>query len=277
MEATTLNIKHFSDYRDFLTAHFAVKKSANPNWSYGLWAKRLGLKATSSLTKIMNNEREPGDQIIEKLNSYFSFDSVQASYFSDLIRLSKIKDDPRLSMMVMERMGREHPDARLRVIDDKSFEIISHWFCMAIREMVRLKDFNEDPNWIKSRLSFEVLTTEIEKALSDMLHQGLIKRSSTGKLVTSNGLLHTTNDVASEAIKKYHEQMLDKAKVSLRQVAVDKREFSAQTLTINTAKLPEAKELIREFKAKFTRLLEEQQGDETYQIQIQFFPITKRV
>lgn len=274
MEAQNLNIKHFGSYRDFLKSHFESKRSQNSNWSYGVWAKRLDLKATSSLTKIINGEREPGEEISTKLVQYFNFDSVDESYFNDLVRLSKIKNDPRLKMMLMERMGREHPDARLHIMTDKSFAIICNWFCLTIREMVKLSDFNEDPLWIKNRLMFDVSVDEIRQAIKDLLHQGLLKRDSEGKLVTSDGLLHTTNDIASEGIKRYHEQMLEHAKASLRKVNVNQREFTAETLTINTSSIPEAKEMIREFKAKFARLFEEYEGDETYQFQIQLFPLT---
>lgn len=108
-----------------------------------------------------------------------------------------------------------------------------------------------------------------------MLHQGLLKRNKEGKLVTSSGLLHTTNDVASEAIKQYHEQMLENAKSALRKVSVEEREFTAEMMTIDKNKLPEIKEFIREFKAKFVRVFEEQKGSEAYQFQVQFFPLTK--
>ncbi len=36
-----------------------------------------------------------------------------------------------------------------------------------------------------------------------------------------------------------------------------------------------AKELIRDFKKKFEKLMEEETGDRVYQIQIQLFPLTK--
>lgn len=275
MEATLeLNIKEFIDYRTFLKSFFELKKSQTPSFSYGMWANRLGLKATSSLTKIINGEREPGAEITSKMIRFFHFDSVEVQYFNDLIRLSKIKDDPRLKMMLMERMGREHPDARLFVMDDRSVEIISNWFGLTIREMVKLNDFVEDYEWIKKRLMFDVSVDEIAKAMSDLLHQGLIKRNKQDKLVVSEGLLHTTNDAASEGIKRYHEQMLDNAKKALREVSLNKREFNAETFVINEANIPEAKEFIRDFKAKFVRNFEEREGNQTYQLQIQFFPLT---
>lgn len=37
-----------------------------------------------------------------------------------------------------------------------------------------------------------------------------------------------------------------------------------------------AKEMIREFKNKFEKIMEEEDGDQVYQIQVQFFPLTKK-
>ena len=270
-----LGVKNFGDYREFLKFYFEKKKAENPNWSYGMWAKRLGLQATSSLTKIVTGDRDPGPEITSKLVQFLNFNSTEEQYFSDLIRLSKIKDDPRLRMLLMEKMGREYPDASLKVLDDRSFEIISNWFALTIREMVRLKDFVEDPVWIQKRLMFDVTVEEINTTLVNLQHQGLIKRNKEGRLVVSSGLLHTTNDVASEAIKRYHEQMLDNAKTVLRKVPVEEREFTAETFTIDISKIPEAKQFIREFKLKFTKIFEEQKGSQTYQFQVQFFPLTK--
>lgn len=269
-----INIKEYIDYRLFLKSFYDSKKTQNPHFSYGVFANRLGLKATSSLTKIINGERDPGGEITSKMIHFFGFDSVDEQYFNDLIRLSKIKDDPRLKMMIMERLGREHPDARLHLMDDRSVEIISNWFGLTIREMVKLQDFTEDAEWIKKRLMFEVSTEEINKTIQDLLYQGLLKRNKEGRLITSEGLLQTTNDVASEGIKKFHEQMLDKAKLALRAVPLHEREFTAETFVIDESKLPEAKEFIREFKKRFVRTFEEKEGKQVYQLQVQFFPLT---
>lgn len=41
--------------------------------------------------------------------------------------------------------------------------------------------------------------------------------------------------------------------------------------------MPKAKELIRKFKKDFERLLEDKDGDHVYQIQLQLFPVTKKI
>ena len=68
---------------------------------------------------------------------------------------------------------------------------------------------------------------------------------------------------------------LQEAKQAIRLIAVEDREFSASVITMNAANILKAKELIREFKDQFAQLMEEESGDGTYQIQLQFFPLTR--
>jgi uncharacterized protein (TIGR02147 family) len=272
---TQLQVKQFTDYRAFLLAHVQDCKRRNAGWTYGAFARRLGLKDTSSITKIIQGQRQPGSLITSSLIRYFQFSPRDAEYFRDLVRLQKVKADPRLTVLLLEKMGKDHPNGVLKLLDDKSFQLISHWYCTAIREMVRLDEFFEDPNWISRSLHFKVTPTEASRAIELLIQAGLLKRESSGKLSIVQGRFHTTNDISSEAIKRYHESMLDHAKTALRKFEVNDREFTAACLTMRANRFPEAKELIREFRSRFAKLLEEDGGDTTAQIQIQFFPLTK--
>ena len=124
-------------------------------------------------------------------------------------------------------------------------------------------------------LHFKVTPTEASRAIELLIEAGLLKRDPKRKIQILSGRFHTTNDISSEAIKRYHESMLDHAKAALRKFDIKDREFTAASLTMNVERFAEAKELIREFKSRFAKLLEEDAGDVTAQIQIQFFPLTK--
>lgn len=265
------------DYRDFLRKHVEEKKKTSTGWSLAVWSRSLGLNSTSSLTKVLNGEREPGDKITNSLVKYFHFNHKEENYFKDLIRLSKIKSDPRLKSVLMNQMDKLSPSEMIRLLDDKTFSIIKDWYCLAIREMVRLKDFQEDPQWIAKRLAFPVTEDQIRKTITILLQQGLITRDNEGYLQVGEGSLQTKNDKVSEAIQNYHSQMLENAKLAITTQHILEREFNAETITINQSRIPEAKEFIRKFKADFARMFEEAEGDQTYQMQIQFFSLTKEI
>lgn len=271
-----LIINQFTDYRSFLLAHVQDMKKTRRNWSCGAWAQTLGLKTTSSITKILNGERDPGQQITERLIHYFKFDSKQAQYFRDLVKLQKIKHDPRLSVLLMEKMGKDHPDCQVRIMDDKSFQVISNWYYLAVREFCRMHGFKEDPEWIAEKFLFKVTAREIVSAIKTLLALGLLVRNAKGYLCLAEGRLNTTNDISSEAIKRYHEQMLENAKHALRTLPPGEREITSTTLVMSSSNIEKAKELIRDFKSNFERLMEEDSGDQVFQIQIQLFPLTRK-
>lgn len=275
--ATEYNIHEYTDYRTFLRSYSQDMKQKKVTWSYGAFAQALKLKTTSSITKIVQGQRDAGPEITEKMISFFGFNEKQAQYFRDLVRLEKIKKDPRLSLILMEKMGKEHPDGSLKIMDDKSFLVISNWYYLALRELCRMKKFKEEPQWIANLFQFKVTARDISHAIRTLLDIGLLKRKSNGRLYVDHGRLNTTNDIASEAIKRYHEQMLENATVAIRKFSVDEREITSTSLLMSSKNIDVAKELIRDFKKKFERLMEEDSGDQVFQLQIQLFPLTKKV
>ncbi|MCO4753514.1 MAG: TIGR02147 family protein [Bacteriovoracaceae bacterium] len=269
-------VQTYTNYKAFLLSYSEDAKRQNKNWSLGVWARQLGLKDTSSITKILNGQRHPGDKLTKKLNEFFKFEHDESQYFADLVRLQKHGNDPKLCIAILERMEKLHPNAHLRIIDMSTFNLISHWYCLAIREMVRLERFKEDYEWISSKLNFKVTPKEVKKTINLLIELDLLERNSEGKLaINQHGRVHTNNDIASEAIKRYHEQTLENAKLAVRHFSTDEREFQASSFNMRRENMPKAKELIREFKSKFVKLLEEEKSDDVFQIQLQFYPITK--
>lgn len=269
-------LQTYTNYKAFLLSYSEDAKKQNKHWSFGVWARQLGLKDTSSITKILNGQRHPGEKLTQKLNAFFEFGHDESQYFADLVRLQKHGNDPKLCIAIMERMEKIHPNGHMRIIDMSTFNLISHWYCLAIREMVRLDSFREDYEWIASKLNFKVTPKEVKKTLSLLVELDLLERDSDGKLaINKHGRIHTSNDIASEAIKRYHEQTLENAKLAVRQFSTDEREFQASSFNMRRENMPKAKELIREFKSKFVKLLEEEKSDDVFQIQMQFYPITK--
>ena len=272
---TTTQVRQFTHYRAFLVAYSQERKSKDPSWSYGLWARKVGLQSTSSITKVIQGERHPGPRLVERLVHYFRFNQRDAAYFKDLVNLAKLQNDPRLAVMILEKIGKQFPDERTRILDDKTFAILAHWYSFPIREMSRMSAFMEDPEWISKKFLFKVGAREVEQAIRNLLGAGLLIRNASGQLTVAEGRVDTRNDFASEAIKRYHEQMLENAKTSLRSIPVEEREFTAATLVLRKENLPKAKQLIREFRARFAELMEEPDGDQVYQVQVQLFPLTQ--
>ena len=267
------SVHDFPDYRSFLRERYRELKKKNGKFSLGAWAKRLGMKGSSGLVMILKGQRNPGPELTESLISDLSLPQREAIYFRDLVTLEKCgsKDSPA-RFDIIERLSRMHPTKQFKSLSQEEFRAVSQWFYYAIRELVDLKDFCEDPEWIQKRLRIFVSQNDIKQALETLEKLGLLVREK-GRLryVTQ---VTSTHDIPDEGLKRFHEQMLNQAAGALRKVDVTNREISGLTFTIAKKDLPIAKELIRNLYREMTQLSRSEQ-DSVYQLEVALFPLTK--
>jgi len=275
------NLFSYSDYRSYLKSFYEDKKRANPRWTYGVWAKQMGLKDNSSIIKIIRGQRQAGPEVTKKLISYFQFTSRESMYFQDLIHLAKANKDPSLTLPILQKIKLYRHLNDFHILPEEDFRVISQWIFYALRQMSKLNDFRMDAQWISEQLLFQVTPTQVKEALDTLQKKGLLLWDSEKKCWSrGKGKLDTTDDVASEAIKRFHEGSLDNAKIILRdpQVPVVEREFDSFTLAFNSKDLASAKEYLRKVMDDFAVIYGREvvgQSDRVYQLQLQFYPLTK--
>lgn len=269
----TLCVFSYTNYRLLLSDSFQEKKRIRRSWSVRAWARSLGLAGPSMLTMIMKGARNPGEDLTTALCRQLELDEREETYFRDLVELSRYEGNDRQSVRIMERLAPQRPTGEFHQISREAFLAISRWHYYAIREMVRLPSFKEDPEWISSRLQFRISPAEVKDAIRSLIKVGLLVRRADGALAVAGGHVETTSDIADEGIKRFHEQALDNAKDSLRKHDPTLREFYGTTLAAPRDKVPQAKALIRKFHKDFCRLIEGGQSDAIYQLEIGFYPV----
>lgn len=266
----------FSDYRSFLADYHARKKRQNPAWSYGLWAQKLGLKDNSALIKIVGGKREAGPLLSQKFIEYFKLGTKEAAYFQELVKISKFKHDPEIFPVLKRRLQQMNPKLGNTLLDEKEFQLLSHWLYFALRQMTQLKEVDLDPQVVSQSLRFKVSPGQIKKALDLLKEKNLLSFDQEKECwVPGPGNIRTNFDFASEAIKLFHERNLDNAKLALRQVNLSEREFLALIFAFPHKRMEEAKQLLRDFIQDFSHRFEGEELDCIYQLQMNFYPLTK--
>lgn len=270
----TPDLFQYTNFRTYLADFVAAKKGTRKGWSYAAWARKLGVKSPATLAMILNGQRNPGPELTNALCRFFAFGEKEKTYFRDLVELEKHQANPALTVLFLEKLSKQHPKSRFRVLGHDEFRAISHWHYYAIREMVLLKDFRPDPEWISKKLNGAITPPKARDTLKSLLDLGLLAVDERGQYALGDVHLDTATDLVDEGLKRFHEQMLAKASQALRQVPVEKREVSGTTFSVSLANVPRAKELIREFRMKLCKLLEQPGGDAVYQLEMAFFPLT---
>jgi len=270
-----LSVYEFIDYKGFLKAYFKDRQSKRKGFSLRLWTIRLNLASPSSLSMVLNNVREAGADLTDKLIGYFGFSEQESKYFRRLIKLSKAKKRGDETTTLIKEIESMQPKSKFKVIDDVVMEAISDWYYFAIRELVNTRNFREDYDWIAKRLNRKISPIKAKNAVKKMISLGLLKRSQhDNKLYQTDGNLMAKSEVSTPALKEFHHQMLNIAQESVRSVAVEMREITGFTLNITLSRLESIKKIIREFRISFCDLNQGKEGDETYQLSVLFFPLT---
>ncbi len=256
------NIYDFQDYRDFLKAWFDYKKGTSDYWSYGLWARKLGLKTTSALTMVIKKDRHAGPKMVEKFLDYFELSSDSENYFKELVRLNKLtKDDPKLLVMLTENSGSEQ---------STKGDLVFQWLAYTIREMTHLKDFKPEWDFILSRLRPHVEISQIQ----DLLEKLVQKEILTSDYKVTNKVIAPEGAINPKEVQSYHDSLMELTKMALP-VSPKERIFTSSTISIAKSDIEKAQKLIRDFQVEFGKLNESKPGDEVYLFNMQFFPLTK--
>lgn len=269
-----MNIFEYTNYRTYLVASIEEAKARNPRLTTSALAKKMGLKSNTSLIKILRGQRDPGPDVSRRLVHYFKMSEREMQYFEDLVSLQKAKKDPAKSYALMKKLKAKNRDFRL--LNEDEFSAISNWWFYAIRQMTRLKSFDEDPVAISKALRFHVPEKEIRRAISIMLDLGVLNRDlSTGKLNVSKHQLNTSDEITSEAIRRFHEGMIENARASIRSCPVSERLLVGFTLGLKNEDIPRAKNWLDQKLTEFENEFESVHPDQVYQVQVQLFPLTK--
>ena len=98
-----------------------------------------------------------------------------------------------------------------------------------------------------------------------------------GKLTPTDGFTASPDGIPSEAIKKFHAQILEKALTAVREQTVEERDFSSVILAVDKQDLPKAKERIKNFRREFdAEFGKAKKKDEVYCLGVQFFRLQEK-
>lgn len=178
------------------------------------------------------------------------------------------------------------PNAKIQVVnqavedwviaDDKAIQALRNWYYIPILELTTLRNFDGTAAAIGRRLKLSLPTTEI--ALRELVSLGLLAVEN-GRYRKADGKLRFTSAKSIHLIRKFHDEMLEKAQQELRTATSDD-DFQKRLIAgITVSSTPEA---VQEAKRKLSACLHEiandltaEPGTEVYHLATQLFPLTK--
>lgn len=241
---------------EILKKEFLRKKSRNGSYSLRSYSRDLGLDP-SNLSKIMNYQIEIGPNLRSKIGQKLGFESKEIQSILKPTSQAHTTD-------------KDYNPHNLEV-----FQIIAEWQHYAILEYFKLTNANLKPAIIASHLGLK--TSVVNESLRRLTEVGLLKKIGTEFAPVDESSSSVLNTATSKAHREQQVQILEGAIDALKNTPIENRSQSSMTMAIDSRKLPEAKELIKNFRRDIGRLLSSsKQLDSVYQLSVSLYPVTQQ-
>ncbi|MBI3016656.1 MAG: TIGR02147 family protein [Deltaproteobacteria bacterium] len=274
-----LNIYQYKNYRDFLKDFYVGKKKFNPRYSYAVFSQKSGLASPNYLKRVMDGTRNITHNNLRNFIVGLSLAKKEATYFENLVQFNQTeqKEVKAFYFGELSKVSKNKDDSAFK-IDAQFYEYLSHWFYVAIHELVNLSDFKEDLDWICAALKNKITKPQAKKALELLITMGFLKRTAQGRLIQVYPKLEYLQEVKNLAIQKFHQQMLDLAKESIAQEEIYERDPSSLTVCVKEKDYESIKKRIEEFRDELNSKFSCQPGEgkEVLQLNFQLFSLTTK-
>jgi uncharacterized protein (TIGR02147 family) len=233
------------------------RKDRNPQYSLRAFASALEI-SPAQLSQIISGKRNLTAKAISKISKKLSLSPLeQAHYLKDWSN-KKVQFEKE-DIQILEK----------RQLQDDEFKLISEWYHMAILSLAPLPGSSTDSHWIAGRLGITV--PQAREAVDRLQRLNVLARGAQLKQISPP--LSVVSETPSEAIRGYHQSILNRAMDHLEKVPAEQRDYSAMTLSINLKNMHRYRQLIEKFQEDLIELCSKDTKQDVYVMSCQFFPV----
>lgn len=253
---------------DFLRRELDRRLDTNPRYSMRAFARHLGM-SPGELSEVLREKRPISARACQKVARSLSLSPAE---FKHLLVLATTampgapSDAPKAKLTTLEAH---------RLSEDR-FRLVSDWWCFAILNLLDLDDVVWTSGAIAERLGISAM--QAQSAMERLERLSLVKRIGENKVGPTNLFVEHLSDVPSEAIRRYHRSLLEKAIASLDNDPQEQRDITGIGFAADHRELKAIAHEIAEFQdqliAKYGRKRRGRKLDTVYQLETALFRIS---
>lgn len=270
----SIDVYNFDSFAKFIREFLETKRKHNRRFSYAVWSRQLGLSSPSILAMIANGSRTPQSELMIILCQYFQFNLNQTKYAEAIVALDRANTKNEREFY-KNRLQELRPLRSNRCLDKSEFDLIAHWYSVAIYECASLKEFECSTEWVYKAFDKQLEKHLIDATIERLLKLGLWKRQTDGRVVKGDVGFLFSDPLPNDTLRSYQFQLVTMAAAAIDQMEYSKRIVMSQTIAVEASKIPSVRQLMDEFIDRVNSLCCSQEGDQVYHLSTQFFPLTQ--
>lgn len=268
----------FLDYREYLEAVFNALKQLDIDYTYFDFAEDAGLGRNNLMNALVRNRRPLTPKTAKKIVQNLSLVGRERQYFEALVEHAYARD-PIERESILRKLVMLKGSLVANELDRWQLEFFSHWSNAVLLELMNLEDSTLEPEWFQDQIRPKITVDEIRYGLDLLCRIGYAKRDEVqSKYIPLQTDVSTGAEVASVAMIRYHQTLLDLARAAVVDVPAEQREVNSLVLSVTQNEFEAIKASIQEFSQKIFDSHPPKPPDASsrvVQISMQVFPLTR--
>ncbi|MCB9674833.1 MAG: TIGR02147 family protein [Alphaproteobacteria bacterium] len=272
----------YLDFRTFLADWFEARKREDPAYSYAAFAAASGC-SKATLANVIRGERTPRPATLDAFANAMSLSPAAKNYLGMLVELDAARDAGR-RLAVMERLLTNERYGQFRNADRHSAadidRYLAQWWIPAIREMVALPGFREDPAWIARQMHPPIEAAQAAQAIDTLLSLGFVERNDQGQLVQSEIRFGTDAETQQAAVTRFYRERIPELLRGLDSARARTQHVMGATISLDRGSVPEAKARLHEMVNQLATVADSRPREaeaRVFQVLVMMVPVSEEV
>ena len=268
-------IIEYQDYHAFLSDYYEERKRTSA-FSWREFAKIAGFVSPSYLKDVCCGKTNLSKVTMGRVAVAMGLVGYEVTYFEAMVQFGNAKTDD-VKKKFLEQMHSIALGHKVRIVDKDAFEYYDSWKNQVVRELAPMMP-GAMPGEIAKACTQEVSALEVRKSLAFLEKAGFLKLSQDNVYEQTDKAVTGSKEALPLAIRMMHREMGLLGVESVEQFNADERNVSGVTLGVNregyeeiVKELDACRKKIISIAAKCGKL------DQVYRLNLQFFPLSKKV
>lgn len=259
---------YFDKPTDYLNFEFRLRKHRRPAYSLRAFARDLDM-SPSNLCDFLKGRYGISQDRATSIGRILKWSPERREHFCDLITATYSAQSPAKKKAKF-RIQTRVKDAKAKTSLDQ-FRVVSDWQHMALLVFVQMESAPVMTEDLAQRLS--LTPTETRKHLERLERVGLVQ-SQMGRWKTADTAYRVGDESPSEAIRTFHQQVLQLAAQSIDQVPMPERANLSLMFSIQKEKFPLLEQELREVILKtLSHYVQPEPHDSVQALTFHMFPV----
>lgn len=203
----------FSDFRAYLRAWYDAEKARRGKFTKAEVSRLLGLPNTRNYFSDLLGGKPLTETFLERIIALLALPRDEARFFRALVRFqqSETPDERDESLQQLVALNR----SPRRVLDPERMEYFRHWWHGAVRALLDVGDFGDEPERIARSLVPAITVRQARESLALLARLGLVQRKGNGPWKPTDQAVSSPDGLRDDLLLQLQIEQLDLVRKAL--------------------------------------------------------------